>query len=226
MGVAEDFWNQTYTDHPFKAGKAPSPFLHQMLPRLAKGKALDIAMGEGANAVYLAQKGFEVKGFDLSSVAVEHALALARETGVTIEAKRADLDLYLLGLMEYDTVVMTFFKPNVVRYYTEIIRTLKQGGTLLVESYGTEEMTELLGREDAYKHYYFHLNELLRNLTPLQILFYQEGLVDGRHVVQCLARKPLDKDAAKYNLFDMHSQQKQQTESVHQKLADQLFKKS
>jgi tellurite methyltransferase len=108
-----------------------------MLPRLQKGKALDIGMGEGANAVYLAQKGMQVKGFDISPIAVERALNLAKESGVNIEAKAADLDLFLMGLMEYDTIIMTFFKPPIPRYYSEIIRALKQGGTLLVHSYTT-----------------------------------------------------------------------------------------
>jgi SAM-dependent methyltransferase len=225
MNPAESHWNEVYQAKPFARGKAPQPFLVAMLPRLAKGKALDIGMGEGSNAVYLAQHGFKVKGFDISPVAVAHAETLAREAGVEVEAQRADLDLFLLGLMEYDTIVMTYFKPGNARYYTDIIRALKQGGTLLVESHTVDEMQELIGKDEAWKDYFFRLNELLHGLNGLHILFYQEGLVDGRHVVQCLARKPLDKDAAKYDLFDMHAKKDRVTESVHQRLAEQLFKK-
>src|SRR5437762_2833145 len=96
---AQNYWNEIYGQNPFKSGKGPLPFLAQMLPRLQKGKALDVGMGEGNNAVYLAQKGFAVKGFDISPLAVEHAQTLAKETGVNIEAKATDLDMFLMGLM-------------------------------------------------------------------------------------------------------------------------------
>jgi tellurite methyltransferase len=182
-------------------------------------------MGEGANAVYLAQNGMMVKGFDVSTVAVENALKLAQENGVTIEAKATDLDLFLLGLMEYDSIIMTFFKPPLARYYSELIRALKQGGTLLVHSYSSEEMREAYGSDEVYKDYYYRTNELLTNLKGLQILFYNEGEADGKSVVQCLARKPLDKDAAKYNLFDMSTSQKSQPKSSQKDLAEALFKK-
>jgi hypothetical protein len=150
---------------------------------------------------------------------------LAKETGVSIDANVADLDLFLLGLMEYDSIIMTFFKPPLARYYSELIRALKQGGTLLVHSYSTEEMTEALGEDEAYRNCYFKTNELLKNLQGLQILFYNEGEVDGKSVVQCLARKPLDKDAAKYNLFDMSTAAPPQPKSSQKDLAEALFKK-
>jgi tellurite methyltransferase len=222
---AQSYWDSKYRDSPFQSGKAPLPFLTQMYPRLQKGKALDVAMGEGTNAVYLAQKGMKVKGFDISPVAVEHALTLSRDTGVNIEAKATDLDLFLLGLMEYDTILMTFFKPPIARYYSEIIRALKQGGTLLVHSYMTEEQKEPLGQEDAYRNFYYRTNELLQNLKGLQILFYNESEIDGRYIVQCLARKPLDKDAAKYNLFDMQTPQDDKPKPSQKDLAESLFKK-
>lgn len=225
MSNAKTYWDSLYQEKPYLEGKAPSPFLTKMLARLEKGKVLDIAMGEGRNAVYLAQKGFQVKGFDISSVAVQHALTLAKETGVQIEAKQADLDLYLMGLMEYDSIIMTNFRPTVPRYYTSIISALKQGGTLLVDSYGVPEMDEAISKEESYRNYYFSANELLRQLNGLRILFYQEGLVDGHHVVQCLAQKPVDKDAARLKLFDMHTKGSDHEKSKHLELAERLFKK-
>lgn len=222
---AAEYWDSQYKENPFRAGKGPLPFLSQMLPRLQKGKVLDIGMGEGANSVYLAQKGMTVKGFDVSPVAIERAMTLAKETGVSIDAKAADMDLFLLGLMEYDSIIMTYFKPPVSRYYSELMRALKQGGTLLIQSYTTEEQREPLGDEDAYRNFYFKTNEVLRNLQGMQILFYNEGEVDGKSVVQCLARKPLDKDAAKYNLFDMSTAQQDKPKSTQKDLAEALFKK-
>ncbi|MFW7381363.1 MAG: class I SAM-dependent methyltransferase [Oligoflexus sp.] len=225
MSNAKVYWDSLYQEKPYQKGKAPSPFLVQMLNRLEKGKVLDIAMGEGRNAVYLAQKGFQVRGFDISGIAIQHAQKLAKETGVEVEAKQADMDLYLMGLMEYDSIIMTEFRPSVPRYYSSIISALKQGGTLLVESYGIPEMDEAISKDESYRNIYFAANELLRHLGNLRILFYQEGLVDGHHVVQCLAQKPVDKDAARLKLFDMHTKSSDHEKSKHLELAEKLFKK-
>ena len=225
MSNAKKYWDGFYQEHPHKDLKAPNSFLANMIERLQKGKVLDIAMGEGANAVYLAKKGFTVKGFDISQVGITHAQKLAKESGVEIEAKCTDLDLYLMGLMEYDSIIMTKFRPTVVRYYSELVRALKQGGTLLIDSYGVQQMGEAIGKEEAYRNCYFESNEVLKNLSGLRILFYQEGLVDGKHRVQCLAQKPSDKHAAKYDLFGMHTKQKSNEKSKQLELAEQLFKK-
>lgn len=224
MKDARSYWDETYEKTPFLYGKAPSKFIVDMLPRLQKGKLLDVAMGEGRNAVYLAQKGFSVRGFDISDVAVTHARNLAKETGVEITAERADLDLYLMGLMEYDSIVMSHFRPTVIRYYTSMISALKQGGTLLIDSLGTQDMDEAISKEEAYRNFYFHSNEILKALNGLRILFYQEAMIDGHHVVQCLAQKPIDKDAARLKLFDMHSKSAKDESSKQLELAEKLFK--
>jgi tellurite methyltransferase len=57
----------------------PSQFLVENNSLLPRGRALDIAMGSGRNAIYLATLGFEVEGVDSSHEAIEEALALARE---------------------------------------------------------------------------------------------------------------------------------------------------
>lgn len=222
---AKTYWDEKYSSKAFASGKGPNDFLHQMLPRLEKGKVLDIGMGEGQNAVYLAQKGFQVKGFDISKVAVEHARQLAKDSGVIIEAQAADLDLYLFGIMEYDSIIMTKFRPTNSRYYTNIISALKQGGILLVDSYGVPEMNEAIGKDEDFRNYFFHSNEILKNIQGLRILFYQEGIVNDRHVVQCLAQKPIDKDAAKLKLFDMSTKKNDAESSKHLELAEKLFKK-
>lgn len=222
MKDAIEYWDNFHNENP---SVEPSQFLKQMLPRLQKGKVLDVAMGSGANAVYLAQNGCQVKGFDISPVAVANTLKHAEEKGVSVEAGKADLDLYLMGVMEYDSIIMNFFKPSVTRYYTNMISALKQGGTLLIESYGVPEMPEVYGKGEEYKDYFYKSNEIIRNIRDLTILFYQEGMVDGKHVVQCLARKPMDKHSAKHDLFGMNTDHKDLESSKHLDFAEQLFKK-
>lgn len=229
MRDAKSYWDGKYEKFPHKTGKSPNKFLASMLPRLQKGLTLDIAMGEGKNAVFLAEHGFEVKGFDISPVAIKHAQNLAESAGVQIEAKTCDLDMYLMGVLKYDTVIMTRFKPTVPRYYSSIISALKQGGVLLIDSYGIPQMKEVHGKEDHYKNIFFGSNEILHQIKDLKILFYQEGEVDGKYVVQCLAQKPIDRHAAKYDTFGMHTkgaQIKKDSAQHHLELAEQLFNKN
>ena len=142
-----------------------------------------------------------------------------------MDAQVADLDLYLMGLMEYDSIIMTYFRPGFTRYYSEIIRALKQGGTLLIDSYGVQDMDEAIGKDQYYRHFYFSSNELIKHLNGLRLLFYQEGQVGKHHVVQCLAQKPVDKHAAKYDVFDMQSKGNAMEKSKQLELVEQLFKK-
>ncbi len=225
---AKEYWNNYYREKPYINGKRPTAFLKQMLPRMRQGKYLDIGMGEGANAVYLAQEGHEVVGFDISDTAISHALAYAEESGVKISAKTADLDLYLMGVMEYDGAIMTYFRPPNPRYYTAIISALKQGGSLLIESYGVPQMSQAIGKDEQYKNYYYSSNEILHHLKDMRILFYQEGVDKGMHVVQCLAEKPIDKHAQKYDVFGMHAKGGTHQHAAANKqleLAEKFFKK-
>ncbi len=189
-------WNKLYEGSGYLYGSEPLPCLKEQWTRLRKGKVLDLAMGEGRNAVFLAQQGFQVIGFDVSDVAIEKAKKLAYDKNVSIETKVADLDLYLFPVLGFDSIILSYFKPP-SRYYNEVVRALAQGGTVFIESYTTDQLTRepVVGFENQD---YFYPNEVLKNFKDLQILFYNEGEVNGKWVVQCIAKKPTDKDAIKY----------------------------
>jgi hypothetical protein len=128
--------------------------------------------------------------------------------------------------MEYDSIIMMDFKPSITRYYSEITRSLKQGGTLVIEAPMISEMPEAIGKEEAFKDIYFQSNEILRELSKeLRILFYNEASFSGKQVVQCLAMKPIDRDAQKYNLFNLASTQNAESSrsSKQLELAEKLF---
>lgn len=222
---ARTFWNQHYSKHSFQHGKAPSPFLCEQIKRLQKGKTLDMGMGEGNNAVFLAEQGFEVHGFDISEVAIDRCKALAEERGVQVQAQRADMDMYLFAVMEFDTIIMTHFKPALSRYYNEMIRALKQGGTLLIEGLSIHEPIDAPVQDHEFVNEHFKPNELIRSLNGLHVLYYLEGEVDGKECVRCVARKPVDKDAARFDLFDMHSKgEKKEDPNRQLERIEKLFK--
>jgi len=171
-------WNKLYSKPGFFYGENPISILKEKWERLRQGKVLDLAMGEGRNAVFLAQKGFQVLGLDISDVAIEKAKKLAYDKGVQIETKIADLDMYVFPMLGFDSIVMAYVKPA-PRYYNEIFRALAQGGTVLIENYTTDQLAKNPIPELENSDYYVP-NELLKNLSNLQILYYNEGEVDGK----------------------------------------------
>lgn len=186
---AGEKWNARYQQKEFLFGKEPMLAVKNLLPDLKKGRVIDIGMGEGRNAVYLAQKGFQSEGIDASSVAIERAKKLATEKGVTIEAKVQNLDFFLMPLMKYDSVVMGYFRPQ-ARFFSEVRRGLVPGGTFLLEAYTTEHMkahgsqNPNLDIDECYKP-----NEVLGYLKEFHILYYREMADGDAHTVQVLARK-------------------------------------
>ncbi|MBI5747375.1 MAG: methyltransferase domain-containing protein [Nitrospirae bacterium] len=64
-------WDTRYLTGDYSPAKEPSRLLAQLLTLLPKGRALDIACGEGRNAIFLAKSGYEVDAVDISSVALE-----------------------------------------------------------------------------------------------------------------------------------------------------------
>jgi len=182
-------WDERYAGENYLFGKEPIDLLKHYVAILKPGKALDVAMGEGRNTVFLAQKGFTVEGVDCSGKAIEKAKKLAAEKGATIDVKSQNLDFFLMPLMRYDTVLMTYFRPQ-ARFFSEIRRGLVAGGTFLLEAYTVEQVRgqknpqSILDYEECYRP-----NEVLTLLKDFHVLYYSELPEGNRHLVQVIAKK-------------------------------------
>ena len=64
--MMQDFWNKRYKQKEYAYGEQPNRFFKEQIQNLSPGKALFPAEGEGRNAVYAAQLGWEVEAFDIS----------------------------------------------------------------------------------------------------------------------------------------------------------------
>lgn len=80
----ETFWNQRYRQEAFAYGKAPNQYFKENIQKLNPGKILFPAEGEGRNAVYAAQLGWDVYAFDISEEGKTKAKKWARENKVSI----------------------------------------------------------------------------------------------------------------------------------------------
>lgn len=167
----------------------PVPFLVEQLPRLRKGRALDLAMGEGRNAVYLAEQGFTVDAVDISEKAVRKGSELARSRGVSINGIVADLDHYRIPPNHYDLICCFFFLARPL--FPAMTAGLRPGGAVLYQSVTAEELkiNPTFPREWCLEQ-----NELLHSFNNLRVLYYHEsalqGIISHSAVASLLAVRP------------------------------------
>lgn len=153
--------------------------------------AMVLAMGDGRNALHLADLGLQVTGIDISSVGLEKARATAAERGLKIEAVQADLFQYDLGRERWNLVTNVYFNPAIFAF-DRIKASVRPGGFLLVEGYGSEYTGDGPAMETRYRP-----NQLLWELSDWRILEYQDGVFPSDWadrptvpVVRILAQKP------------------------------------
>jgi len=87
---------------------APARFLVENFDLLPRGLALDLATGEGRNAIYLATRGFDVDAVDVSADAVARARARARRLGAPIRAVVGNVEdgTYIIPIESYDVIIV------------------------------------------------------------------------------------------------------------------------
>lgn len=157
----------------------PAPFLVENLDLLPKGRVLDVAMGNGRNAIFLAQNGFQVEGIDISREAVGMALKCAQESCVEISAGIADLeDDFKIAGEPYDVIICFNY------LHRPLIPALKNGlrgdGMIVYETYIVDQAR--FGKPRNPAHLLGH-NELLDLFREFRCLRYHEGTVENRKAV-------------------------------------------
>lgn len=160
-------WDSKYDTNKFIFGKRPIRFLVNNFHLLPKGRTLDIAMGEGRNGVYLATKGFDVIGVDISEKGLQKAHQLANELNTKIETRVVDLENYHLKKNAYDLVICTYYLQRDL--FPQMMDAVKPGGMVLVETYNMD----YLNYSQFNKNYLLKTNELLEVFKDFKIIRYQ-----------------------------------------------------
>lgn len=143
--MSADFWNARYATPDYIFGTAPNRFLASQQARILPGmRALALADGEGRNGVWLAQQGAVVHALDVSNLALDKARMLAAERGVSVEFELADMLNWTWPEAAYDMVAAIFIQfappPERDRIIEGIRRTLKLGGTLVLQGYTPRQL--------------------------------------------------------------------------------------
>ena len=136
-------WDDRYSSAEYVYGKKPNAFLVEQLSHLPHGTILFPCEGEGRNAVYAAQQGFTVSAFDGSAEGKKKALALANESGVTINYAVDDAMHIEYAHESFDIIVLIFahFPADIrKKIHQRIVGWLKPGGTILLEAFQPLQM--------------------------------------------------------------------------------------
>ncbi len=136
-----EFWEARYRDSERVWSGRPNPLLVREASHLPPGTALDLGCGEGADAVWLAARGWQVTGIDISHTALERAASHAAEAGV---ADRTTWERHELGTTfpegTFDLVNAQFLQSPVRLDQEGILRqaatAVAEGGTLLIVMHG------------------------------------------------------------------------------------------
>jgi SAM-dependent methyltransferase len=183
-------WNRILTAPTPTFNTQPNAFLVEMTKPLTPGKALDVGMGQGRNAVYLAQVGWEVTGFDPAGQAVAAAQDLARRQGVKLTTFVLRDDQFDFGTEQWDLIVLSYV--GVRRVVPRVYEALRPGGFVVVEGFHRDAAkTAAIGGGVV-----FDTNELLHLFDRLRIVRYEdtEGIGDfglrNTRLVQLCAQKP------------------------------------
>jgi SAM-dependent methyltransferase len=170
--VEREEWNDRYAGTQLVWTAQPNRFVVAELEALPPGRALDLACGEGRNAVWLAERGWRVTGVDFSDVALAKARRLAAARGVEVEWADADVRTWEPDPGTFDLVVVLYLQlPEHERrpVHARAAAAVAPGGTLLVvahhaanpaEGHGGPQNPDVLFTED----------DVAQDVAPLRIV--------------------------------------------------------
>jgi len=185
-----EHWNAYFAaEHP-AFNTNPNAFLVEMVKGRRPGRALDVAMGQGRNSLWLAQAGWDVTGFDIADQAIASANEQAAKLGVKIHTQVTTIEAFDYGENRWDLILLSYAGAGPAADRVE--RALKPGGILIVEAF----------HEDALKSLHiggslFRTGELPARFPGLRTVRYEEPIAmpdfaqKPVRVVRFCAQKPI-----------------------------------
>jgi SAM-dependent methyltransferase len=141
-------WDRRYAEKENLWSVRPNRFLVAEAEDLPPGRGLDLACGEGQNAIWLAGLGWDVLGVDYSEVAIAKARDRAKRDGVSVEFVAADLLDLEPEPEAYDLVLLLYLHlpPDERRLVlAKAVGALAPGGTLILLGHDLVNLTEGVG---------------------------------------------------------------------------------
>jgi SAM-dependent methyltransferase len=150
MTAAEDreLWERRYGEAQSVWGWAPNRFVAEVLGPLPAGRALDLAAGEGRNALWLADLGWRATAVDFAENALARGRAQAEEHGLDVEWVHADVLEYQPEKKAYDAVVIAYLHLGAQKLTTVLdraVEALAPRGILVVVGHDVTNIADGVG---------------------------------------------------------------------------------
>lgn len=186
------FWNQLLVkERPQWMNSEPNGFLVEMVKGHKVGKALDVAMGQGRNAIWLALQGWEVTGFDPADQAVAVAQDEAKRLGVSIHTEVTTMEQFNFGENRWDLIVLSYAGCSGIA--AQVQKALRPGGILVEEAFHTDALKTMQIGGSLCKP-----AELPNAFKELRVIRYEEPIAKPdfaprpTRVVRFAAQKPIE----------------------------------
>jgi len=172
--LGREFWDERYRSHASVWSGDPNAHLVTDAADLTPGTALDVGAGEGADAVWLAERGWTVTAVDISAVALERGAAQAAKAGPGVAARiewvPADLTTWVPPPATYDLVSAQFMHlPAAQRgpLFAALAESVAPGGTLLIVGHHLSDLQTTMPRW-AIPEMFFTAEDIAQTLDPLE----------------------------------------------------------
>lgn len=198
--MMKSFWDERFSAPEYIYGEKPNAFFAEQLVPLKPGKLLLPCEGEGRNAVYAAELGWEVQAFDQSEAGYTKAMHLAEQKGLSIQYQIGDWLEISYPLASFDAIALVFAHlPEPLRRagHQHLLPFLKPGGLLILEGFNKNQIQFNSGGPRDPKML-FAPAELQEDFAELDIAMLEEkevGLDEGAYhqgqaaVIRLVGRK-------------------------------------
>ncbi|MFW6370005.1 MAG: class I SAM-dependent methyltransferase [Bacteroidota bacterium] len=142
------FWDKRYSSGEYAYGTEPNHFFKTRIQHLTPGKMLLPGEGEGRNAAYAAESGWNVHAYDSSRVAAKKAAELSDSRNVAIKYHVADIKDIHYPEDEFNCVALIFLHlppADRIPFHKKMLNILKPGGTLLLEAFTKKQLKKNSG---------------------------------------------------------------------------------
>ena len=183
-------WDRRYSQAELVWSATPNQFFAEEVAELAPGRALDLGTGEGRNAVWLAERGWDTTAVDFSATGIEKARALAKARGCSVTWIVDDLLTFRPAPHSFDLVALVYIHLPALqrrRVLTTAVSALAPAGRLVVVGHDRSNLTAGVGgpQDPAIL---FTPEEIVSDLHGLNI-------VRGQTVVRHVRTPDGDRDA-------------------------------
>lgn len=158
------------------------------------GRALDLACGLGANALWLAARGLETWAWDISPVAIARLAAAAHAAGLTVRAEVRDVAARPPAPTGFDVIVVRHFLERSLA--PALQAALRPGGVLIYQTFTKARLASAGGPQNPA--FLLDDNELLKLFAGLKARAYRDENLLGdvslglRNEALLIAQKDLD----------------------------------